>query len=273
MKAIAYPGAEGSYTEEAASLLFPHDAREALPGFDDVAAALVGGRVARAVLPIENSLAGLVPDTLLILEQGAMSIVAEVVVHIPHCLLGVAGASLETIRVVHSHPMALAQCRATLDGRFDLVGSSTTSAAARHIAELADVKVGAIASPIAARAHGLQVVLDDVSDHPENFTRFVALARETTYAHDASVPWRTAIRVVTSHEPGALHDSIEPFRYNRVRMTSLHSRPIMGEPWRYQFYIDIDGHRADPRVLRALKDVDERSEFLAVLGSYPVWAP
>lgn len=273
MTTIAYPGAEGSYTEEAAGLLFPDGTRTAVLGFEDAAAALVADEVERAVLPIENSLAGLVPDTLLILEQGAMSIVGEVVVHIPHCLLGVTGATPETIRVVHSHPMALAQCRATLNGRYERVGTSTTSEAARHVAELRDPTVGAIASPLAARAHGLEVLLDDVSDHPENFTRFVALARHTSYEHAGPGPWRTALRLVTSHEPGALHDAIEPLRYHRVQMTSLHSRPIMGEPWRYQFYVDVEGHRADPRVLRALKDVDERSAFLAVLGSYPVWTP
>ena len=76
--------------------------------------------------------------------------------------------------------------------------------------------------------------------------------------------------MITKHEPGALHTAIEPLRYHDVQMTSLHSRPIMGEPWRYQFYIDVVGHRSAARVLRALKDVSERSAELHVLGSYPV---
>jgi chorismate mutase / prephenate dehydratase len=115
------------------------------------------------------------------------------------------------------------------------------------------------------------VLVADISDHPENFTRFVALATHTRLDVGAATSWRTALRVVTRHEPGALHDAIEPLRYHRVQMTSLHSRPIMGEPWRYQFAIDIEGHRAEPRVLRALSDVAERSAELYVLGSFPAW--
>ena len=106
---VAYPGAEGSYTEEAAGRLYPLARQTAYTTFDLVAAALVADEVDRGVLPIENSLAGLVPDTLAILEEGAVSVVAEVALHIPHCLIGPAGATMDTIRTVHSHPMALAQ--------------------------------------------------------------------------------------------------------------------------------------------------------------------
>lgn len=267
---VAYPGAEGSYTEEAASRLYPSAKQISFATFDLVADALIADEVDRAVLPIENSLAGLVPDTLAILEQGAMSVVAEVALHIPHCLVGPAGATLETIRVVHSHPMALAQCRKALNGRYERVAASTTSEAARTVAALGDVTVAAIASPLAARSAGLEIIADEISDHPENLTRFVALARFTRLDHDAHTDWHTALRLITKHEPGALHSAIEPLRYHDVQMTSLHSRPIMGEPWRYQFYIDVVGHRSTARVLRALKDVSERSAELHVLGSYPV---
>ena len=120
------------------------------------------------------------------------------------------------------------------------------------------------------RTHGLAILADEISDHPENLTRFVSLARFTRLDHDAHTEWHTALRLITKHEPGALHSAIEPLRYHDVQMTSLHSRPIMGEPWRYQFYIDVVGHRSATRVLRALKDVSERSAELHVLGSYPV---
>jgi prephenate dehydratase len=267
---VAYPGAEGSYTEEAAGRLYPSARQSSFTTFDHVAEALVAGDVDRGVLPIENSLAGLVPDTLAILEQGAVSIVAEVALHIPHCLVGPAGATLETVRVVHSHPMALAQCRGALNGRYERVAASTTSEAARTVAALGDVSVAAIASPLAAQRFDLAILAEEISDHPENLTRFVGLARFTRLDLKTHTDWHTAIRLITRHEPGALHDAIEPLRYHGVQMTSLHSRPIMGEPWRYQFYVDVEGHRSAPRVLRALRDVAERSAELHVLGSYPV---
>jgi prephenate dehydratase len=267
---IAYPGSTGSYTEEAAARLYPDAERIPLADFEAVARAAASGEVDAAVLAIENSLAGLVPETLSIIERGELSIVAEAVIHIPHLLAGVPGARLEDVRIVHSHPMALAQCRAALSG-YERVGASTTSDAARHVAQLGDRSVAAVASPLAARQNGLDVLLDDVSDHPENLTRFAALARYLRLDHDDSYPWSTALRMITGHEPGSLHAAIEPFRYHRVNMTSLHSRPIMGQPWRYQFYVEIEGHRADASVRRALRDVGDRTPFLETLGSYPVW--
>ena len=127
---IAYPGSTGSYTEEAAARLYPDDERVAYADFEEVAKAVVQGDVARAVLPIENSLAGLVPDTLAIIERGELSIVAEAVIHIPHLLAGVPGSRLEDVRVVHSHPMALAQCRTILSA-YERVGATTTSGSGR----------------------------------------------------------------------------------------------------------------------------------------------
>jgi prephenate dehydratase len=264
---IAYPGSTGSYTEEAAARLYPDAERIAFADFEEVARAAINGDVDRAVLPIENSLAGLVPDTFSIIERGELAIVAEAVIHIPHLLAGVPGARLEDVRTVHSHPMALAQCRGVLSA-YERVGASTTSDAARFVARLGD---RAVASPLAARQNGLDVLLDDVSDHPENLTRFAALGRYLRLDHDDSYPWSTALRMITGHEPGSLHAAIEPFRYHRVNMTSLHSRPIMGQPWRYQFYVEIEGHRADASVRRALRDVGDRTPFLETLGSYPVW--
>ena len=231
-------------------------------------AAVAAGRADVGVLPIENTLAGIVADTCDLIGDGAQPIIAETILHIPHCLAGVAGATTAGVTRIHSHPMALAQCRDFLDARFEEHGAPTTSDAARVVAELGDPACAAIASPAAARQYGLEILEHDISDHPDNMTRFVAIAREPLpYAED--VDWKTALRVVTGHQPGALHDAIEPFRYHGVNMLSLHSRPIKGEPWRYQFLIDIAGHVDDPRLGRALDDVRSRSALLVPLGSFP----
>ena len=99
-------------------------------------------------------------------------------------------------------------------------------------------------------------------------TRFVAIAR-APLSDAEGIHWKTALRVVTGHQPGALHEAIEPLRYHSVNMLSLRSRPIPGEPWRYQFLIDIEGHRDNPQVARALEDVGRRSAVLVCLGSFP----
>jgi chorismate mutase/prephenate dehydratase len=265
---VVYPGSAGSYTSEAADRLYPEIEATSAGSFADVYAAVGDNSAEIGVLPIENTLAGIVADTCDLIADGSLPIVAETIIHIPHCLAGVPGATTAGVTTIHSHPMALAQCRTFLNGRYEQRAASTTADAARMVAELADPTCAAIASPAAARQYGLEVLEHDISDHPENMTRFVAIAREPL-PYVEGTAWKTALRVVTGHQPGALHDAIEPLRYHGVNMQSLHSRPIPGEPWRYQFLIDIEGHRDDPRIERALADVTSRSALVVVLGSFP----
>ncbi len=265
---VVYPGSAGSYTSEAADRLYPTVEATSAGSFADVHAAVADESAEIGVLPIENTLAGIVADTCDLISDGALPIVAETIIHIPHCLAGVPGATTAGVTTIHSHPVALAQCRAFLNGHYEQRAASTTADAARIVAELGDPACAAIASPAAAKRYGLEVLEHDISDHPDNMTRFVAIAREPL-PYVEGTAWKTALRIVTGHQPGALHDAIEPLRYHGVNMQSLHSRPIPGEPWRYQFLIDIDGHRDDPRIERALADVASRSALLVVLGSFP----
>ena len=265
---VVYPGSAGSYTSEAADRLYPEIEATSAGSFADVYAAVGDSSAEIGVLPIENTLAGIVADTCDLISDGALPIVAETIIHIPHCLAGVPGATTAGVTTIHSHPVALAQCRAFLNGRYEQRAASTTADAARIVAELGDPTCAAIASPAAAKRYGLEVLEHDISDHPDNMTRFVAIAREPL-PYVEGTAWKTALRIVTGHQPGALHDAIEPLRYHGVNMQSLHSRPIPGEPWRYQFLIDIEGHRDDPRIERALADVTSRSALVVVLGSVP----
>ena len=265
---VVYPGSAGSYTSEAANRLYPTVEATSAGSFADVHAAVADESADIGVLPIENTLAGIVADTCDLISDGTLPIVAETIIHIPHCLAGVPGATTAGVTTIHSHPVALAQCRAFLNGRYEQRAASTTADAARIVAELGDPTCAAIASPAAAKRYGLEVLEHDISDHPDNMTRFVAIAREPLPFVEGTA-WKTALRIVTGHQPGALHDAIEPLRYHGVNMQSLHSRPIPGEPWRYQFLIDIEGHRDDPRIERALADVASRSALLVVLGSFP----
>ena len=145
----------------------------------------------------------------------------------------------------------------------------STAGAARRVAESADRRQAAISSRWAAERYGLTVLLNDVSDHAQNYTRFVAIAAHTRIDRREGEAWRCAIRFVTHHHPGALHDAIEPLWRFGVNMTSLQSRPIHGRPWDYQFYADLEGHPLDRPVSEALREMEGTVAELAHLGCYP----
>jgi prephenate dehydratase len=170
--------------------------------------------------------------------------------------------------------MALIQCRRFLSSLPDTLPevAPSTSGAARRVAEAKDPRQAAISSRRAAERFGLSVLLNDVSDHAQNYTRFVAVAPHTRIDRREGEQWRCAIRFVTHHHPGALHDAIEPLRRFGVNMCSLQSRPIPGRPWDYQFYADLEGHPIDPPVGEALVAMRESVAELAHLGCFPAAA-
>jgi prephenate dehydratase len=258
---VAYPGPAGSHTAAAAALLFPNDDTQPLVSFRAVAEAVTAGDAAYGVLPIESSLAGAVAETHDLLYEHDLSIVAETVQPIRHCLVGV--GSLEDVRVVRSHPTAFDQCRRALDG-LTLISAATTADAARVVAQRDDPAEAALASREAAALYGLDVLADDVGDRPA-FTRFVAIAAHTLLAeHDA----RTALSFVTDHRPGALHAAIAPFAAAGLDLQRLVSRPLVEAPFRYRFDAVVAGSPLDPVVRDALRAVRGVTRELRVLGVY-----
>jgi prephenate dehydratase len=268
---VAYPGRDGAHSAAACDRLFPGGAELlALPSFSAVAQAAADGAVEFGVLPIESSLSGPVAETHDLLYESPLAITGETVLLIRHCLVGPAPVRLEEIRVVHSHPVALDQCRRLLAGMpwATAVAAATTADAAAQVAERADPAEVAIASERAARLYGLTVIAGDVGDHPEAYTRFVSIA--THMRLDANGGrWRTAFSFVTDHQPGALHRAIEPFARHGIDLVQLVSRPIPQSTWRYRFDAVLDGHPLDPIVRAALVDVRGQTRRLRVFGSYP----
>jgi prephenate dehydratase len=261
---ITYPGPEGTHTAAAAAALFPRHERRPLESFRAVAEAVTAGAASSGVLPIESSLAGAVAETHDLLYELDLSIVGEIVQPIRHCLLGV--GALDAVRVVRSHPTAFEQCRRLLDG-VSLIPAATTADAARIVAQRGDPHEAALASPAAAEEFGLQVLADDVGDHPA-FTRFVTVAAHTLVHVDDA---RTALSFVTDHRPGALHRAIEPFGRHDLDLVQLVSRPIPATPWRYRFDAVLAGHPLDPIVTETLAEVQGLTRELRVFGSYPAY--
>ena len=211
---VAHFGEENAYAAEAAGRLYPDAELVSCRSFADVMRAVTRGEASCGVLPIENSLAGAIPETYDLLAHAPLAIVDEVVIAVPHCLVGMAGANIDALARIHSHPAALAQCRRFLSSLPDALPdvAPSTAAAARRVADAGDPRQAAISSRAAARQHGLDVLLNDVSDHAQNYTRFVAVAAHTRLDRENGRPWRTAVRFVTHHHPGALVDAIEPAR-------------------------------------------------------------
>jgi chorismate mutase/prephenate dehydratase len=268
---VGYPGRDGAHSAAACDRLFAGRARAvALPGFAAVAEAAARGTIAAGVLPIESSLSGPVAETHDLLYDSPLAITGETVLEIRHFLVGVARVPLEEIRVIRSHPVALDQCRRLLATMpwATAIAAPTTADAAAQVAAAGDPSEAAIASERAADLHGLAVIASDVGDHPEAFTRFVSVAPYTRLDANGE-PWRTAFSFVTDHQPGALHQAIEPFARHAIDLLQLVSRPIPDEPWRYRFDAVLDGFALHPMVHEALAETRRRTLRLRVFGSYP----
>jgi prephenate dehydratase len=268
---VAYPGRDGAHSAAACDRLFPDGADLVpLPSFTAVVEAASEGEVAFGVLPIESSLTGPVNETHDLLYDSPLSINAEAILPIRHCLVGPAEIALEDIRVVRSHPAALDQCRRLLAAMpwATAIAAATTADAAHQVSEHGDPHEVAIASERAAHAYALTVIAGDVGDHPEAYTRFVSVAPYTRLDREGE-SWRTAFSFITDHKPGALHRAIEPFGRHSLDMVQLVSRPIPRTPWRYRFDSVLAGHPLDQIVGETLAEVAGLTLELRVFGSYP----
>ena len=268
---VAYPGRDGAHSAAACDRLFPDGADLVpLPSFAAVAQAATAGDVHFGVLPIESSLSGSVAETHDILHDSSLSITSETILPIRHCLAGPELVPLEQIKIVRSHPAALDQCRRLLAGMpwATAIAAATTADAASEVSERKDPTEAAIASERAATMYGLTVIAGDVGDHSEAYTRFVSVAPYTRLDRESET-WRTAFSFVTDHQPGALHDAIEPFGRHSLDLVQLVSRPIPATPWRYRFDAVLAGHPLDDRVRQALAEAGARTRHLLVSGIYP----
>jgi chorismate mutase / prephenate dehydratase len=266
--AVAYFGPPGTHTHMAARAAFGLTANYVDAGtIPGVFEAVVRGRVQFGVAPIENSTEGGVTFTLdSLVEHDDVRISGELVLDVTQCLVGLT-EDLGQIQRVYSHPQALAQCRNWLAKnlpRAQLVVSLSTSTAAREAA--GDPAAAAICSRLAAELTGLKVVRDRVQDRDENATRFIILSNT-----DAAVTGRdkTSLFFSTPHQRGALRKALEIFDQEGINLTRIESRPAPEKRWEYVFFVDLEGHRTDPAVARALERLGGASAMVRIIGSYP----
>lgn len=268
MLRVGYQGAPGAYSEAAAFAHFG-DQIEAIPfgSFDEVFEAAESGGIERGLLPIENSLAGSIHRNYDLLLRHNLHIVGEEFLRVSHCLLGLPGAKLENVRRVISHPQALAQCEQSLKAlNVEVEVGYDTAGSAAHIAQLGDPTLGALASIHAAKVYRLQVLQEAFEDDPANYTRFLAVSKE---AETPGGEAKTSIVFSLVNEPGVMFKALSAFALRDIDLTKLESRPLMGKPWEYLFYIDFAGSIAELKFQRALDNLAELAPLLRVLGSYP----
>ena len=270
---VTYQGVEGSYSHLAAQGRYAGRAGGALltgcESFRAAADAVLAGAADLALLPIENTTAGSINETYDILASGALHITGEVVSAIEHCLLALPGVALADLRVVRSHPQALAQCQALFAANPHLVARADldTAGSARAVAEGHDRTHAALASAAAAQRYGLAIVQRAVQSAAGNATRFVEISPRPAPVADG-VPAKTSLLLELADRPGALGDVLVRFAARGVSLTKLESRPIASAPWTYRFYADVLGHAASAAVQGALADVRPLTRELRVLGTY-----
>jgi len=265
---VAIQGERGAFSHEAALLALGPDV-EVVPQqtFDELFSSVVDGRADRALVPIENSLHGSIHENFDRLLHSPLHIVAETQLRIRQCLIARPGSSLGMMRRVASHPVALAQCRKFFAERpqVEAVTAYDTAGAVRDLMKSGLATQGAIASRLAAELYGAQVVVGGIEDDPENFTRFLVLAREPGPIESAS---KTSIVFVLDNKPGALYRALGVVASRGGDLCKLESRPLRGHPREYSFYLDVLG---DPRGIagEAIEELRQASRDFRILGSYP----
>lgn len=267
---ISFQGELGANSHIACLEAFPD--MEPLPcaSFEDAFAAVSEGQAALAMIPIENSVAGRVADVHHLLPEGDLYIIGERFIPIRHQLMAPKGATLQTLKRVHSHPQALGQCRKTLrDLGLTPVKSADTAGAAREIAELNSLEDGALASTLAAEVYGLDILKPDVADAQHNTTRFIVLAPEPDDAEPDDGPCVTSFVFRVRNVPAALYKAMGGFATNGVNMTKLESYQIDGSFTATQFYADVEGHPSERALALALEELGFFSDMVRIIGVYP----
>jgi prephenate dehydratase len=265
---VAFQGEPGAYSEAAAIQHFGAGV-ETIPceSFDELFAAVASRQADCAMAPIENSLAGSIHQNYDLLAQHDLHIVGEHVLRVEHCLIGASDATLDDLRLVMSHPQALAQCDHYIRARgwqrevvYDTAGS------VKMLRASGKRDTAAIASERAAQVYGMKILARNIEDNPQNFTRFLVLAREPV---EPEQPCKTSIVFTLRNVPGALFKALSVFALREIDLTKIESRPIPGAPWEYMFYLDFADSAHEERGKRALSHLSEIASTLRVFGSYP----
>ena len=265
---VVFQGTDGAYSQAAMHNFFSKDVNSFhVQTFRDAMEAIEEGSADFAVLPIENSSAGMVSEMYDLLEEFENYIVGEVILPINHYLVGTENTTLESIERVYSHPQALMQCSKFLDrhGSWQQIGAANTAVAAKKILNENDPTQAAICSEHAAEIYGLKILEEKINHNHNNSTRFIVVTNQKIFLKKAQ---KISICFEVAHESGTLYHLLSHFIYNDLNMTKIESRPIEGKTWEYRFFVDFEGNMGDAAVKNAIRGLREESKSLKILGNY-----
>ncbi len=267
---IAFQGLAGAYSDLACREAFAEMRALACPSFEETFAAVADGRARLAMIPIDNSVAGRVADIHHILPNSGLHIVAEHFQRVSHHLLAPEGASLDTVREVHSHVHALGQCRMLVaELGLRTVIHADTAGAAKDVAERGDTGVAAIASGLAGETYGLVSLRSNIEDAEHNTTRFLVMAREAVDPDPEAGTVLTSFVFRVRSVPAALYKALGGFATNGVNLTKLESYLVGGRFTVAQFYAEVEGHPRGRPLELAFEELSFFSREVKVLGVYP----
>ena len=264
---VAFQGERGAYSEEA---IMAHwgEAAEPLPRpyLPDVFDAVEKGDADLGLVPVENSIEGSIVRTFDLLNERTLRAQGETVLRIVHCLITNPGVEAGDVKRVYSHPQALGQSREYLERRgLEPVGAYDTAGSVKMIKEQGLTDAAAIASQRAAEVYGMNVLERGIETHKENYTRFLVIGRDEPEPTGAD---KTSLAFVVEHRPGTLVKALNALAKRRINLCKIESRPIVGTPWEYIFFIDFHGHVKDPEVAKAFEELRGQTRYIKHLGSY-----
>lgn len=264
---VVFQGAEGAYSQAAMQEYFGDQIQSAhVDSFRDAMAALDEGSADFAVLPIENSTAGIINEVYDLLVEFENYIVGEQIIKIEHCLLGVPGTKIEDIQTIYSHPQSLMQSAKYLNSHnWQQISMQNNAFAAQKVAKEGNKTQAAIAGAHAAQVYGLEILQRGVNQEQANSTRFIIVTNQKIFRKDAQ---KVSICFEVPHESGSLYHMLSHFIYNNLSMTKIESRPIEERNWEYRFFVDFEGNLADSAVKNALRGLREETRSMKILGNY-----
>ena len=266
---VAFQGEAGAYSEEA---IINHWGDEAepvpRPYLLDVFEAVERGKAELGLVPVENSIEGSVVRTFDLLNERSLRAQGETILRVVHCLIVNHGVKEVDVKRVFSHPQALGQSRDYLEKHgYEPVSFYDTAGSVRHIRDNNLRDSAAIASARAAAVYGMDVLVRGLENHSENYTRFLVVGKDRPRPTGRD---KTSLAFVVAHQPGTLFKALGALAMNGVNMMKIESRPLIGSPWEYIFFIDVEGHIEDENVVKAMDELSKHTQYLKHLGSYPM---